>query len=253
MADVMAIRDVEPRKKARSGWQSAVILDIVPRTPRISSIFLAPAQPFSFVPRQHLSVRIAALGEQRKYSIASAPESGAIIELAIEALAGGEVSGYFHRTATAGDSVEIRGPRGDFTWSVADGGPVLLIGGGSGLAPLMSMIRHRAARGSTVPMGLVYSATTWEDVLFREELLSLAEAKDGFELSLTLTRELRAQPGHGARRIDREMVAAMLARLPGAPTHVFMCGSDPFVENARAIVEQLGVPSGRISIESYGV
>jgi ferredoxin-NADP reductase len=254
MADSVAIDRAAAKRRGRAGssWQSAVILEIVPRTPRIVSVFLAPARPFAFVPGQHLSVAVRRGLPDRKYSIASAPESGAIVELAIEALAGGEVSGYFHRTAAPGDTVEIRGPKGDFTWTVADGGPILLIGGGSGLVPLMSMIRHRALRRSPVRVGLVYSATTWDDVLFRDELLELAAAKDGFELVLTLTRERQPRADTAVRRIDRAMIADMLARLPGA-RGVFICGSDPFVDNARAIVSQLGVAAKQIRIESYGV
>jgi ferredoxin-NADP reductase len=229
-----------------------VILAIEPQTPRIQSFFLAPEQPFSFVAGQHLKVRVATRSgyEERSYSIASAPEDGAIIELAIEALPGGEVSGHFHRIAEVGDKLEIRGPLGKFVWSVADG-PALLIGGGSGLVPLMSMIRHRTARRSQVKLGLIFSAMTWDDVLYRDELIALAETQDGFELMLTLTRESTPREGHGSRRIDVAMVQTMLDGLGAAVSGVFVCGSDPFVEAAVGAVKAAGV-TAPISTEEYG-
>jgi ferredoxin-NADP reductase len=242
-------------KSKRSGWQSAVVLEVLPRTPRINSVFLAPERPFSFQPGQHVRVKVLndVSGAERSYSIASAPESGAILELAIEALPRGQVSGYFHGRAAPGDTVELRGPKGDFSWSVADGGPVLLIAGGSGLVPLMSMIRHRTLRKSTAAVGLVYSAITWDDVLFRDELLELAEAQDGFELLLTLTREAPSQPGVGASRIDAAMLRSMVQRLPAAPRSVFVCGSDPFVDHVQGLLSQLGIAPNLVHIESYGM
>lgn len=240
--------------KKRSSWQTAVILSIEPRTPRIRSYVLAPAQPFAFLPGQHVKLRVTAGGslEDRSYSIASAPEAGALIELAIEQLPGGEVSGHLHRVAVPGDAVELRGPLGKFTWTVRDGGPVLLIGGGSGLVPLMSMIRHRTLQQSKVPVGLILSAITWDDALFRDELLELASARDGFELILTLTRDTAKQPGVANRRVDSAMVQEMLERLPAAPSGVFICGSDAFVDNAAGIVAALGVAPGNVHSERYG-
>jgi ferredoxin-NADP reductase len=242
---------------AKSGkrWQSAVILSIEAQTPRIRSYVLAPAQPFGFLPGQHVKVRVSPSdGEQtsRSYSIASAPEAGAVIELAIEELPRGEVSGYFHRVVAPGDTIEIRGPLGDFVWTVRDGGPVLLIGGGSGLVPLMSMLRHRTLQRSKVPVGLIVSAQTWDDVLFRDELLALADARDGFELLVTVTRETVPHPDVASRRIDREMVQQLLARLPAAPSGAFICGSDPFVDNAEQIVTALGIAGGNVQTERYG-
>jgi ferredoxin-NADP reductase len=241
----------ESRSRKRSAWQNATILSVELETPRIRSISLAPERPFSFLPGQHISVRVGSA--DRKYSIASAPESGAVIQLAVERLPGGAVSSHLHTAAKPGDVLEIRDPRGDFTWSVADGGPVLLIAGGSGLAPLMSMIRHRALRKSALAMGLIYSAMSWDDLLFRDELSELAEARNGFELMLTLTRDTPPQQDVGSRRVDRAMIGDMLARLPAAVSGVYICGSEPFCENARGHVLQLGVPPGRVQVESYNV
>jgi len=254
-ADAGEARDVsrDRAKSKRSGWQSAVVLEVLRRTPRINSVFLAPERPFSFQPGQYVRIKVNdASGAERSYSIASAPESGAILELAIEALPRGQVSGYFHGRAAPGDTLELRGPKGDFAWSAADGGPVLLIAGGSGLVPLMSMIRHRALRKSTAAVGLVYSAITWDDVLFRDELLELAEAQDGFELLLTLTRETPAHAGVGASRIDAAMLRTMMQRLPAAPRSVFVCGSDPFVDHVQGLLPQLGIAPNVVHVESYG-
>jgi ferredoxin-NADP reductase len=243
------------RSGKRAGWQSAVILETRPQTPRINSVFLAPERPFAFRPGQYVSVRVAANGSlaERKYSIASAPEAGAIIELAIEALPGGEVSGYFHSQKAVGDTIDIRGPRGGFTWSVADGGPTLLIAGGSGLVPLMSMIRHRTLRHSSVPIGLIYSAITWDDILFRDELLELSSAADGIELLLTLTREAPRDSGVHAGRVDTAMIQQMQRRLSTGVSGVFTSGSEPFVEHVRALLGQVGVSPELVHVESYGI
>lgn len=244
------------KRKKKQSWQKAVILAIEPRTPRIRSFFLAPERPFSYVAGQYVKVRLTVDGgytAERSYSLASAPDSGAVIELAIEELPGGEVSSYLHASAAVGDMFEIRGPLGgSFSWSAADGGPILLIGGGSGLVPLMSMVRHRALQKSSVAMGLILSAITWDDVLFRDELLTLAEADAGFALKLTLTREAPPRAGVGGRRVDSAMVKEMLERLPAAVSGVFICGSDPFVETAANAVAALGISSEIVRTESYG-
>ena len=130
--------DQIPARKAK--WQSATITEIVRQTPRVVSFFLQPSLPFAYRPGQHVDVRLSApdgYQAQRSYSIASTPESGDIIELAIERLEDGEVSAFFHEVATIGDEIELRGPiGGHFIWTVEDGAPILLIGGGSGVAPL---------------------------------------------------------------------------------------------------------------------
>ena len=148
---------------------------------------------------------------QRSYSIASTPEQGDIIELAIERLDDGEVSAFFHDVATIGDEIEFRGPiGGHFIWTVEDGGPILLIGGGSGVVPLVSMIRHRAAQQSSAPVLLLYSARTWDELIFRDELLALKQEGNGFDLVLTLTRETAAHNADYTRRIDPAMIVDVL-------------------------------------------
>ncbi|MEQ1581798.1 MAG: oxidoreductase, partial [Steroidobacteraceae bacterium] len=163
----------------------------------------------------------------------------------------GEVSPYFHDIAKVGDEVEIRGPvGGHFVWSVEDGGPLLLVAGGSGIAPLMSMIRHWAARRSTVRAAVLYSARTWEELLFRDELLALAA--DGLGVTLTLTREPTPPGNVLSRRIDVEMMSDVLARVTVPPANVFVCGGTAFVETASRCLIQCGVPAGVIRTERFG-
>ncbi len=249
--------DAGPATARRARWQAATIAAIVPRTVRVTSYFFRLAAPFAFRAGQHVDVRLTApdgYQAQRSYSIASAPEDGGDLELAIERLDDGEVSPYFHDVAMVGDTVELHGPiGGHFVWSVGDGGPLLLLGGGSGVVPLMAMIRHRAARGAGVPAILAYSARTWDEVIFRDELLALHDRRDGFDLVLAMTREAARRAVDQSRRIDAAMILDLLARLPQRPGRVFVCGSNPFVTAAADGLVEAGIPAAGIRIERYGV
>ncbi len=203
-----------------TSWQQAAIERIVVQTPRVKSFFLrTPIE--RHVAGQHLDVRLTAedgYHAQRAYSIASAP--GDAIELAIEELAEGEVSPYFHEVAQPGDTFEVRGPLGGhFVWNASDGGPVLLVGGGSGVAPLMSMLRERNRAARHVPMLLVYSSRTWEDVIFRDELVAAHALRNGFDLVLATTRGPRGRTGDFERRLDAGLVASILASVGARPAH----------------------------------
>lgn len=238
-------------------WQTATIEKIVPRTPRTRSFFLKLFEPFMYEAGQHVDVRLTApdgYQARRGYSIASAPEIGADrIELCIEELESGEVSPFFHMVAEPGDTIELRGPLGGhFIWSAEEGGPILLIGGGSGVAPLMSMARHRAASGSKVPMALLFSARTWEDVIFRDELLEMHGRRDGFDLVLTLTRDVEKRDGVHVRRIDSGMVMQAIDQFPALPKRVYLCGSNAFVDAAANASIGAGIPASAIRTERYG-
>ena len=155
--------------------------------------------------------------------------------------------------AEVGDAIELRGPiGGHFVWEVKDGGPLLLLGGGSGIVPLMSMLRHRAAVGSRVPALLLFSSRTWEDVIFRDELLALDAKNDGFQLALALTRDQPRREQDFGRRVDAAMVAELVNRLPEPPKHVFICGGNPFVEAAAQGAIEAGVAPSMIRTERYG-
>jgi ferredoxin-NADP reductase len=175
------------------------------------------------------------------------------IELCIEELPGGEVSPFFHEVAAVGDDIELRGPLGGhFVWTVGDPGPVLLIGGGSGIVPLMSIARHRAAMGSDAPMVMLFSARSWKDVIFRDELLELHGKRDGFELVLTLTRDVEQRDGVHARRVDSAMVMEAVDKLPALPQRVYVCGSNPFVDTASDAAIAAGIAADMIRTERYG-
>jgi ferredoxin-NADP reductase len=238
------------------GWQEAVVEAVTPLTARIKSFVLRPPVWHPFTAGQHLDIRLTAPGgyqAQRSYSVASAPEREGVYELAIEALDDGEVSPFFHEVAQPGDGIEMRGPfGGHFNWRAEDGGPVLLIGGGSGIVPLMSMARHRAARGSTVPMTLLYGARTLAEAAFADELRRLEEAGDGFGLFFALSREAAQRSQDISGRVDAAAIDRALGALGGQPRATYVCGSNRFVEAAAELLVGMGPPPATIRTERYG-
>lgn len=238
-------------------WQTAVVEEIIARTARIKSFALAPLQPFKFLAGQHVSVRLTASDgyrAMRSYSIASPPENPCRIELAIEHLEDGEVSPFFHEVVEVGDEIEFRGPLGGhFIWSKTDGGPLLLVAGGSGLVPLMAIIRHREAVARDLPVVLLLSARNWDDVLYRDELLTRHECRTGFTLALTLTREPPRRGIDYGHRVDASIIVDVLRRLPRSPRHVFVCGTNSFVNAAVDGAIAAGIPASIIRTERYGI
>jgi len=242
-------------------WHDSVIERIETRTPRIKSFFFRRPWVAAHVAGQHLDVRLSApdgYTAQRSYSIASAPASDAL-ELIIERLDEGEVSSFFHEVARVGDTIELRGPLGGhFVWQPADGGPLLLVGGGSGVAPLMAMVRAWATHvtdavaAPRVPLLLVVSARRNDELAFHDELLSLQAAQPDFHFIAVLTREAPTRPGDLARRLDGPAIAELLARWGHAPRHVFACGANGFVESVANGLLDAGVPAARIRTERYG-
>ena len=227
--------------------------EVVEETPRARTVALDVPGWAGHRAGQHVDIRLTAedgYQAQRSYSIASAPELDAL-ELTVELVDDGEVSPYLVEELRPGDEFEVRGPiGGHFAWSADDGGPLLLIGGGSGVVPLMSMLRHRGARDSTVDAHLLVSARSAADALFRDELAAL-EPRAGLHVAWTFTRT--PPPGWGgyARRVD----AAMLAEVgPGAAErpHVYVCGPTPFVERATELLVQAGHAAPDIHAERFG-
>jgi ferredoxin-NADP reductase len=243
------------RETAR-GWQEAVIDAITPLTPDIKSFLLRPSAWHPFIAGQHLDIRLTApdgYQAQRSYSVASAPEMEGVYELAIEALPDGEVSPFFHEVAQAGDSIEIRGPfGGHFNWSAADGGPVLLIGGGSGVVPLMSMARHRAAQRSAAPMLLLYGVRSLAEAAYANELQALEAAGNGFRVIFVVSRESATRPQDVSGRIGEALVGRALEMLGGAPRTTYVCGSNRFVETAAGHLVAMGQPPATIRTERFG-
>jgi len=238
-------------------WQQARVESIRRDTPTVKSFLLRPATWRAFRPGQHFDVRLTApdgYQAQRSYSVASAPERTGVLELTIELMPGGEVSPYFHDVVVPGDAIELRGPiGGPFTWSTADGGPVLLLGGGSGVVPLMSMLRHRAMSNAGDRPGatLLYSARSLSDVIYREELEAMASADPGLNVITTLTRSAPSGWPGPARRIDLALVRQSIAAT-GSPRHVYCCGSDGFVESVAKLSVEAGVDASLIRTERFG-
>jgi ferredoxin-NADP reductase len=245
-----------PVTEPKLRWQQARIVSIKPLSARIRSFTFAPMEPFRFRAGQHVDVRLTApdgYQAERSYSIASAPGDDPTFELAIERLEDGEVSPFFHDVAEVGDAIELRGPiGGHFVWSIEDGGPILLLGGGSGVVPLVSMLRHRARAGDRSQMALLYSARTWDELIYRDELEGLVGRGEGFHLTFTLTRDGSSRPGHYSRRIDPPMVSDLLEQLPAAPHWTFVCGSNQFVEAATQAGIAAGLVPSTIRTERYG-
>ena len=203
---------------------------------------------------QHVDVRLTAedgYQAERSYSIASGPEA-ADLELTVERIDDGEVSPYLTDEVRGGDQFEIRGPvGGHFTWRVEDGGPLLLVAGGSGLVPLMAMLRHRAARGSAVDTRLLLSARRWDDVLYRDEIAALTGGREGITATFTLTREQPSAWDGFDRRVDAAMLEAV-GPLPSDAPRVFVCGPTAFVERAADLLVALGHSPRAIRAERFG-
>jgi ferredoxin-NADP reductase len=204
---------------------------------------------------QHVDVRLTApdgYQAQRSYSIAS-PPGRENIELAIERLEDGEVSAFFHDVAQPGDTIEVRGPiGGHFVWHAADGGPTLLVAGGSGIVPLVAIVRDWLATDSSTPMLLAYSARTWEELVFRDELLNTQAHDPNFTFIATTTRGPRHRPDDFDRRFDRSLLHEALMRWGHAARGVYVCGSNVFVEAVTTSLVLEAVPPGRIRTERFG-
>ena len=235
-------------------WRTVTVRELIRETAHACTIvFDVPGWP-GHRAGQHVDVRLTAedgYQAERSYSIASAPEDPQLA-LTIERIDDGEVSPYLAGDVVAGDQFEVRGPiGGHFTWRAEDGGPLLLVAGGSGLVPLMAMLRHRAAAGSMADTRLLLSAREWEAVLYRDELGRLASGGDGLGITYTLTRaQPAAWPGY-ARRVDAEMLTAVGPASAAAP-HVFVCGPTPFVESVADALVGLGHTADAIHTERFG-
>ncbi|MEX0853194.1 MAG: FAD-binding oxidoreductase [Bauldia sp.] len=245
----------QPVAPGRIAWQPATVARILAQTPTVKSFFVKPERWTSFVAGQHVDVRLTApdgYQAQRSYSIGSAPGAPEV-ELVIERLDTGEVSPFFHDVVAAGDTIELRGPiGGHFTWREQDGGPLLLMGGGSGVVPLVSIARHRATVAAEVPTVLVYSARQMADVIFRDELVARAAGDRGLTLVVTITREQPSDRRFRGGRIDRDLVGEVLAGLGTKPRHTYVCGANAFVDVASRLLLDMGVPFASIRTERYG-
>jgi ferredoxin-NADP reductase len=236
-------------------WRLATVGDIRDETPTVHSFTLQVPDWSGHRPGQHVDLRLTAedgYSVERSYSIASEPERSGEFDITVERIPDGEVSPFLHDVVVSGDRLEIRGPIGGyFVWEAPLGGPLLLVAGGSGVVPLMAMIRHRQRAGSTVPTRLLFSSRHLEEIIYREELDRLAGANDGFEVVHTLTRS-RPQGWTGYdRRIDGRMLAEVLEPL-GDGARVYICGPTALVEVAANALVGLGLPPDRVRTERFG-
>jgi ferredoxin-NADP reductase len=228
----------------RLTWRVASVAGFVDETPRTRTLVLDVERWEGHRAGQHVDVRLTAedgYQAERSYSIASGPDDGRL-ELTVERLDDGEVSPYLAGEAQHGDVFELRGPIGGyFAWEPANGGPLLLVGGGSGVVPLRSMLR---ARPREIDARLIYSARTLDDVIYRDELEAL-----GDDVVLTLTRE--QTDGFRAGRVDADLLREA-GFSPEQEPRIFVCGPTSFVESVASAFVELGHPAERVRTERFG-
>jgi ferredoxin-NADP reductase len=240
--------------RGRLSWTLGEVVDVIDETPRVRSIVLDVPEWMGHRAGQHVDVRLTAedgYQAQRSYSIASPPEDQRIA-LTVEALPDGEVSSYLVGELRAGDMLDLRGPVGGyFVWEVDMGGPLLLVAGGSGIVPLMSMLRHRDASGAELGARLLYSSRSWDDVIYRAELERLASGTHRPEVVHTLTRSQPPGWTGYARRVDGQMLEETAWSASNMPS-AFVCGPTPFVESVAAALVRLGYPPTSVRTERFG-
>jgi ferredoxin-NADP reductase len=236
-------------------WQIGTVQSIYQETARAKTFTLTLPSWLRHKPGQHYDVRLTApdgYQAQRSYSIASDPERAGEIDLTVERIEDGEVSSYMHDVLIVGDLIEVRGPIGGyFVWESSVEEPILLVAGGSGIVPLMSMLRHRAAVGSTTPTRLLYSARTPDDVIYSAELMRLMGSQDGLGIFFTFTRQAPADWTGYARRIDGQMLGEIAGPL-GKEARAFVCGPTLMVEAVADALLQIGLAPSQIRTERFG-
>ncbi len=238
----------------RLEWQFGTVAELVQETPKVASLVLEVPDWMGHLAGQHVDVRLTAddgYQAERSYSIASPPEDSRLA-ITVERLDDGEVSPYLVGELRKGDKLELRGPIGGyFVWRGDDERPVLLVAGGSGVVPLMAMIRHRAANHLKTPTRLLYSSRSLDDVIYRAELERLASAGDGLTVAHTLTR--MQPPGWSgyARRIDSAMLAEVAWPKAQMPI-VYVCGPTPMVESAASLLVDMGYDPASVKTERFG-
>ena len=253
----MTVAEVAPARAVRAPlvWRTATVVELLDETPHARTLVLdvpgvagacgGPAPGCAADGRGRLCRRALLLDRV-------GAGGGAAFALTVERIDDGEVSPYLAGELVVGDQFEVRGPvGGHFTWRAADGGPLLLVGGGSGLVPLMAMVRHRAAAGSRVDTRLLVSARELEAVLYREELERLASARDGLSITYTLTRAVPERWDGFARRVDAAMLEAV-GPAAEAGARAFVCGPTPFVEAVADALVGLGHAAALVHTERFG-
>jgi ferredoxin-NADP reductase len=238
----------------RLTWQLGEVAEVIQETARVSSLVLEVADWPGHLAGQHVDVRLTAedgYQAQRSYSIASPPENPRV-SLTVERLDDGEVSPYLVGELRVGDKIELRGPIGGyFVWEAGDERPLLLLAGGSGIVPLMAMIRHHAAAGASAPVRLLYSSRSIDDVIYKDELAILSAGVRRLQVSHTLTRSQPLGWEGYSRRIDGEMLAEVAWPRKDTPA-AFICGPTAFVETAAGLLVESGYDASWIKTERFG-
>jgi ferredoxin-NADP reductase len=250
----MTVTETAARPARRLEWQLAQVREIVVETYRVKSFMLHVTNWQGHLPGQHVDIRLTAedgYQAQRSYSIASPPEDE-LLALTVERVDNGEVSPYLVDDLRDGDQFELRGPIGGyFVWTVATRGPLWLVAGGSGIAPLMAMLRHRARRKVRAPALLLYSSRSLEDFIYREELDMMARSDPDLRVVNTLTRK---QPerwmGHRGR-IDKALLSEAGFPRKQSPK-IYVCGPTPFVEDVSRFLVELGYDPLTVKTERFG-
>jgi ferredoxin-NADP reductase len=241
--------------KQTHNWQLASIRDIRPETANVKSFTLTLPDWMRHRAGQHYDIRLTAedgYQAQRSYSIASEPEREGEVDITVERISDGEVSTYLHDVLLPGDRIEARGPIGGyFVWEATMTEPLLLIAGGSGIVPLMSMLRHRAAAAGKNPTALLYSSRNFEDIIYYNELEKLHSADGGLRIFHALTRSQPSGWKGYARRIDADMLKEVVQPL-GRSVQVFICGPTLLVEAAANTLVKIGIKSDQIRTERFG-
>jgi len=236
--------------RGRLTWETATVASVADETARVRTISLSVPDWAGHRAGQHIDVRLTAedgYQAEREYSIASAP--GEPVSITVERLEDGEVSPYLTEELRVGDELELRGPVGGyFVWDVADGGPLLLLAGGSGVVPLRAILRHRERVGSTVPVRLLYSSRSLADVIYRSEL---DQPSEGVTVIHTLTRQQPPGWTGYARRVDQQMIAEVAWPAADGPL-AYACGPTSFVEGVASDLVAFGYPPRRIRTERFG-
>ena len=241
--------------KPTLNWQIASITNIKPETADVKTFTLKLPAWMRHRAGQHYDIRLTAedgYQTQRSYSIASEPEREGEVDLTVERVRDGEVSSYLHDVVILGDRLEVRGPIGGyFVWEANMTDPLLLVAGGSGIVPLMAMLRHRAAVRANNPTALLYSSRSFEDVIYYDELHRLSQANAAPQVFHTLTRSQPMDWKGYARRIDEAMLREVAGPL-GKSAQVFICGPTLMVESAANTLVKIGIDSNQIRTERFG-
>ncbi len=235
-------------------WRRVQVREVIVETPRVKSLLLQVDGWQGHLPGQHVDIRLTAedgYQAQRSYSIDSPPEDK-LIRLTVERVENGEVSPYLLEELRSGDEFELRGPIGGyFVWTIASGGPLCLMAAGSGIGPLMAMLRHRDRQNCRVPAALLYSSRSLEDMIYRKELDAMAGGDPDLRVVGALTR-MQPQGWTGyRRRIDKSMLAEECFP-PDRNPKIYVCGPTPFVEDVSMFLVELGHDASAIKTERFG-